>query len=211
MFIKIYFDDRPLILAEASDPIAGSFSPSDQILTFSEPTQKDVDEIIGLIGYGKTSTVLVTSTDFETLKWRFIEKFQIITAGGGLIRNGANEILMIFRRGKWDLPKGKIDDGETIEECAVREVQEETGLSEISILDKLTVTYHTYSEKNKFILKESHWFIMNYHGFETAIPQLEEQITEIRWVSVESMKPYFENTYPIIQEIIEQFTQQHTE
>ena len=211
MFIKIYFDDAPLILADSSDPVVGSFSSFDQILTFCDPSDKEVEGIIELMAHGKTSTVLASSADFEGLKVRFFEKFEIIKAGGGLIRNGANDILMIFRRGRWDLPKGKLDEGETIDQCAIREVQEETGLLEVSILDKLTITYHTYRERNQFILKESHWFIMNYHGFETAIPQIEEQITEIRWVAITDMKRYFENTYPIIQEIIERFALKNTE
>lgn len=211
MFIKIYFDDVPVILSEFSDPIVGSFSAIGDQFIFNDPNEEKVEEIIRLSEAKLSPVIVVTTTDLEQLKKVFFSKFTIITAGGGIIRNGANEILMIFRRGKWDLPKGKLDEGETIEECSVREVREETGLTEISVLDKLTTTYHTYREKGKHILKESHWYIMSYHGFETAIPQVEEQITEIRWVGQDEMSKFFENTYPIIQEIIEQFSAINTE
>lgn len=211
MFIKIYFDDLQVILSELSDPIVASFSAIDVQCRYDEPTNEKVEEIIRLCEAKLCSVILVTTDDLEQLKYRFFSNFKIIKAGGGLIRNGANEILMIFRRGKWDLPKGKLDEGETIEECSVREVREETGLGDVSILDKLTITYHTYREKGKYILKESHWFIMSYHGFEAAIPQIEEQITEIKWVRQDEMHKFFENTYPIIQEIIEQFNTMNTE
>src|SRR4249919_1544763 len=84
----------------------------------------------------------------------------IIKAGGGLVKNEKKEILFMFRRGKWDLPKGKLDPGESIEECAVREVVEETGLKKVELKHFLVTTYHTYTENGKHILKESHWYNM---------------------------------------------------
>lgn len=123
-------------------------------------------------------------------------------AAGGLVFNSDNELLMIFRRNKWDLPKGKLDEGETIEECAVREVQEETGLQLVELKDKLGTTLHTYTEKGVKIEKESHWFTMFSPGNQPLIPQTEEDITSIEWVSKEKLAACLQNTYGNIADII---------
>ena len=96
-----------------------------------------------------------------------------IVAAGGLVVNEKNEILFIFRRQHWDLPKGKLDEGETIEACAVREVQEETGLKKVEIVSFLCKTYHEYFDKwiNEDVIKESWWYLMKSDSSEILIPQ----------------------------------------
>ena len=126
-----------------------------------------------------------------------------IEAAGGMVLNIKGELLMMKRKGKWDMPKGKLDDGETIEECAIREVMEETGLAPLYSVRKLQTTYHTYPFKGKTALKPSHWFLMRYEGMQVPIPQTEEDITEIRWVNKESAKELLENAYPSIKEMVE--------
>ena len=126
-----------------------------------------------------------------------------IEAAGGMVFNTKGELLMMKRKGKWDMPKGKLDEGETIEECAIREVIEETGLAPLYSVRKLQTTYHTYPYKGKTALKPSHWFLMRYDGMQEPIPQTEEDITEIRWVNKESAKALIENAYPSIKEMIE--------
>lgn len=127
-----------------------------------------------------------------------------IIAAGGLVFNDQDELLMIFRRDKWDLPKGKLDDGETIEECAVREVIEETGLQHVLLMEKLGITLHTYQEKGEEIEKESHWFRMTAPGHQTLIPQTEEDITTIEWVNKSDISTRLQNTYANITAIIAQ-------
>src|SRR5207253_9617773 len=117
--------------------------------------------------------------DLSKLKKAFYKHFTLVIAAGGLVTNTDNDILMILRRGKWDLPKGKLDKGETLEKCAVREVEEETGLTGIELEKKIITTYHTYTEFGKHILKESHWFKMKYPLNEKPVPQTEEDITEV--------------------------------
>src|SRR5215510_275068 len=97
-----------------------------------------------------------------------------IIAAGGLVVNDRDELLMIFRRGKWDLPKGKLDKGESLKDCAIREVEEETGLKNITLGPPLIITYHTYHEGARFILKESHWYKMSVSGQQNLVPQTEE-------------------------------------
>jgi 8-oxo-dGTP pyrophosphatase MutT (NUDIX family) len=109
---------------------------------------------------------------------------------------------MIFRRGKWDLPKGKLDKGETLEQCALREVEEETGLSGVQLSKPTTITYHTYDEFGKHILKESHWFKMKYTSDKKPVPQQEEDITKIEWVHQDDLELYMENTFGTIKEVL---------
>ena len=125
-----------------------------------------------------------------------------IIAAGGLVLNDEKELLMIFRRGKWDLPKGKLDKGERLEECAVREVEEETGLKKVSLNGPLLVTYHTYHEGTKYILKETHWYTMSVKGNQSMTPQTEEDILELKWVAEKDLKSYIEETYPSIADVL---------
>jgi mutator protein MutT len=130
------------------------------------------------------------------------ENVIFIQAGGGLVENEQSEVLFIFRRGKWDLPKGKLDKGETLEQCAIREVEEETGISGLQLKRFLLVTEHEYVEKGKKVLKETHWWLMKTHGNQTLIPQEEEDITEIRWIGSSDFSLVLQNTYPAIVDVL---------
>lgn len=123
-----------------------------------------------------------------------------IQAAGGLVLNEKQEILMIFRRGKWDLPKGKLDEGETIEECAVREVMEETGLTKIDLGPLLNITHHTYFDTwlKEEVIKETHWYTMQASSDEPLIPQTTEDIERIEWVSMNDLNPRLSNSYDTI-------------
>lgn len=144
---------------------------------------------------------LETLAAFESYKQDKI----IIEAAGGLVFNHQNDLLMIYRRGVWDLPKGKVDDGETLEQCAVREVMEETGLQHIQLIEFLTTTYHTYKQKGITILKPSHWFKMVSSVEEILIPQTEEDITQIKWMSKAEAYEVKNKMYPTIRLIVEQY------
>lgn len=130
-----------------------------------------------------------------------------IIAAGGLVSNNKNELLMIFRRGKWDLPKGKLDEGESIEACAIREVEEETGITNIALGKLIAVTYHDYFDEwmQEEVTKETHWYAMRIFDDQKLIPQTEEHITEIKWVNETEMKDCLQNTYQTIIEIIEKW------
>lgn len=128
-----------------------------------------------------------------------------IIAAGGIVENEQEEILLQFRKGKWDLPKGKLDEGETIEECAVREVEEETGLRRIQLGKLIGITDHFYNEKGANINKKTYWYHMKVSGNQKLVPQTEEDILELRWVKHDELKKYFLNTYPNIIEIINKY------
>ena len=129
---------------------------------------------------------------------------QIIEAGGGLVLNERGYLLMIFRRGYWDLPKGKRDPGEAIETCAVREVEEETGLSEVQLLKPVGETIHHYLDPftNLPTQKITYWYSMYATSTQPLIPQSSEDITDIRWVSAAELPQLLKQSFPTIREII---------
>lgn len=133
-----------------------------------------------------------------------------VVAAGGLVWNDDDELLMIFRRGKWDLPKGKLDEGETIERCALREVQEETGIREIVLGKLIGITHHRYFDKwhNSNVIKETHWYHMKVKGDPVLTPQTEEDILDIKWVNKTELPAYLQETYPNIIEIVRKATDQ---
>jgi 8-oxo-dGTP pyrophosphatase MutT (NUDIX family) len=132
-----------------------------------------------------------------------------IIAAGGIVENEGGKILFQYRRGKWDLPKGKLDKGETIEECAVREVEEETGLKNIQLDGLIGITHHSYTERQKQIDKETHWFAMKVQGEQQLVPQIDEDILELRWVAENELNEYLSNTFPNITEIVEKYFDRH--
>jgi 8-oxo-dGTP pyrophosphatase MutT (NUDIX family) len=127
-----------------------------------------------------------------------------IIAGGGLVLNDRGGLLMIFRRGKWDLPKGKLDEGETIEACAVREVMEETGLTVVELGELITIGYHDYFDTylQEDVIKETHWYAMRARGEQLLIPQTAEDITEIKWVMDEELEICLQNSFPNVVDVI---------
>ena len=146
--------------------------------------KKFLHPIIDLLEKSKKyNRVVIYSNDLEKLWYDFQAIYDIIGAAGGVVSNEKNEVLMIFRRNSWDLPKGKIDDGELPEQAAVREVQEETGLNDVKLGELMGYTYHTYDMKGKRILKKTWWYTMS--TTETALtPQTSEDIEEAIWVDL---------------------------
>jgi 8-oxo-dGTP pyrophosphatase MutT (NUDIX family) len=130
-----------------------------------------------------------------------------IIAAGGLVTNVQGEILWIFRRGFWDLPKGKLDEGETIQSCAIREVEEETGIHNIKLHELLKFTNHLYFDKylQEEVVKRTYWFHMTIADMQKGIPQSAEDIEKIEWHSLATAKKCLEQTYPTIIEVIEAY------
>lgn len=145
-----------------------------------------------------TEEEAVQVTDAES----FSKQYQVIKAAGGVVVDADGRVLLIFRRGKWDLPKGKLEKNEPIELCAEREVKEETGLEELQLRKPLITTYHTYTEKGKSILKETYWFRFDAMGKQNLTPQVEEDILKVEWVSKENLPDYTDNTYELIRNVL---------
>ena len=130
-------------------------------------------------------------------------EFNQINAGGGLVRNSAGEYLLIFRNGKWDLPKGKQEAGEDIKVTAVREVEEECGIDSLELGNLLCVTHHTYRMNGEFMLKHTFWYNMEYKGDAALKPQTEENIEMCKWVKGEEIAELVKDTYPSIKRVFE--------
>jgi len=130
------------------------------------------------------------------------ESMKYIKAAGGLVRNEKKEYLFIFRLGKWDLPKGKLEEGEDIEDCGKREVEEECGVRIALIKKELPSTYHIYEMGDKLVLKRTYWFLMKAREGDSLKPQTEEGISEVCWVNKADFGRIRENTYPSVLDVL---------
>jgi 8-oxo-dGTP pyrophosphatase MutT (NUDIX family) len=126
----------------------------------------------------------------------------MIEAAGGLVFNKDGDILMIFRNGKWDLPKGKLEIGESVEECAIREVEEECSIVGLYITEKIIETYHTYSLKGEEILKRTYWYKMRTNFDGELSPQIEEGITKVSWIDKDQISEKIKNSYGNISDVL---------
>lgn len=127
---------------------------------------------------------------------------KLIKAAGGLVSNEENKYLFIFRNGKWDLPKGKLDKGESSRVAAIREVQEECGISIDSSGERICKTYHIYEMNGSVVMKKTSWYWMRADNQKDLIPQAEEGITDARWLAPGDFMLVRQNTYPLIRDLI---------
>ena len=203
MFIKIYIQNKPLYLCDAMDERLNRLLHQPDSIFIDELSNQSLNSMLREMSLPEIKAGIFFHHDFNVLKKAFFKKFEIIKAGGGLVENELHEILMIFRQKFWDLPKGKLDEGETIEECATREIMEETGIKTLEIIEHLIITYHTYEQGTHHILKESHWFLMKASVNENLIAQKEEDISDIKWIGLDIISEYLAKSYPSIKDVIE--------
>jgi 8-oxo-dGTP pyrophosphatase MutT (NUDIX family) len=197
--MKIFLNEKSIELLE-SQP--GKQLPDEQVIEYT--TGKHLKKVYKAFEGDDHHMKLVFWSDKEDLNWKqnFFHLFKRIDAAGGLVKNEKGVMLFIFRLGKWDLPKGKLAANETPEEAAIREVKEETGLSELRITGSLPSTFHIYTRKGKQILKQTYWFEMEAKSTQSLVPQTEEEISEVRWVGKEDLENVLSNTYGSIRELV---------
>ncbi|MEQ8704105.1 MAG: NUDIX domain-containing protein [Phaeodactylibacter sp.] len=205
---KIYINGRPLVLATL--PKEG-FQPSsnpENLITIYTGNPKSLLGYVDMLEKNEAfKQVTIYGNDGERLFKEFSTQFTILEAAGGLVFNTEGQGLFIYRLETWDLPKGKIDPGETPEAAAVREVQEETGLQEVKCGDLLLMTYHTYRHLKKGrILKPTYWYRMTTPEAQLT-PQAEENIEKAEWKSVpdflESNLPVYPNIRLVLKKGLE--------
>jgi len=155
-----------------------------------------------LINKKNLKEIYFFNKDLKHLFKYFSAMFLIIEAAGGLVKNEKDEYLFIFRNAKWDLPKGKVEKGESIKKAAIREVEEECGISKLTIIKALPPTYHTYFIKEKAVLKRTHWFEMLCDDTSALIPQIEEGITDAQWLTTNKLKKVYKNTFESVKEVL---------
>lgn len=192
---KLYFSDRVVIIDDDATKYA-----SDEVV-FVTPDDPAIQQAKLLQKVQNTKRQVWVTDDVEGVYRAVGGQFPSIEAGGGLVENDRGEILMIFRHTRWDLPKGKLEACERIEDCAVREVQEETGITRLEQGQKLLVTTHFYRLNGEWVMKKTTWYRMKYTGNEAPVPQTEEDITAIEWVNPAKLDGYLRTTYPTIVDV----------
>ena len=192
---KVFFYERTVFLTQ---DILRSFRENNGLF-YKFRKKKELKELLFLFNaLKKIDQLFICHQDTEKLFEEFRSCFQFVEAAGGLVRNSAGQILFIYRLDRWDLPKGKSEGDETARVTAVREVEEECGISGLRILNELETTYHTYFETGIYYLKKTRWFEMYYDGSERLKPQSNESITDIIWAGEEDLDKIAKNTYPSI-------------
>jgi ADP-ribose pyrophosphatase YjhB (NUDIX family) len=207
MYIKIYFNNKPMFLCDEVDKTLEPYLHHDDAVYIDEFSTHAINAMLHEMEQPKVHAGIYYNPNLEALKKAFWKKFTVIKAAGGLVFNKENNLLLIFRRGHWDLPKGKLDPGETLAECAVREVQEETGLTNIELQDTLMTTYHTYHENGKFILKESYWYQMKVNSKQLLIPQLSEDIRQAIWADESKTTDCLKDAFSSVVDVVTYYRQ----
>jgi 8-oxo-dGTP pyrophosphatase MutT (NUDIX family) len=205
MYIRIYFGDKPVILCNEIDKELNEILHHPDAVFVDEVSPRAIKAMLHEIKKEEFHAGVIWNGDLDKLKETFFKNFKIIEAAGGIVQNEKKEILFIYRLGKWDLPKGKIEKGEKEEDCALREVTEETSVKNLHLKKKVGETYHVYDEFGKHFLKISHWYHMTCSSKQQLVPQTEEHITEIKWVKTLDIKEPVKNTYPSIKDILAKF------
>ncbi len=184
---KVFVKDIPIILSTQKK--------IDDTYQSIPLRQVRLKKIIKSIYSGKAVHINIYHKNPEKLEYYLRKKLKTVEAAGGVVYNENGDVLFIRRNKKWDLPKGKIEKGESVEEAAVREVIEETGIQDVELRKFLLTTYHIFTRNNKFRLKITHWYEMysNYKG--EFKPQSEEGIKKVRWKNDKKTKEALKDSY----------------
>lgn len=178
---KININENILYLEDNQNVAQLKVSPTALISPYSGKSKQLLNFIDMLEKTNRIKEVVIHFHDINVLKKDFKSLFKIIKASGGVVFNEDNHVLMMFRRGYWDLPKGKIDKGEKKKNAALREVNEETGIVNLELIEKIYTSYHTYKTRNKKrVLKKTYWYKMTCPN-QIGSPQTEEDIEKLEW------------------------------
>ncbi len=199
---KIYYHDKPLVLTTNLAAYTAAHPEAADYLQFQGAFPRHYRLAFQHLDTPDARGAVIEDVSATALQDGIHKNYKPIDAGGGVVRNEDGEILLIYRRGKWDLPKGKRDLGEDLAACAVREVQEETGLKRIILGELLCDTYHIYKQGGKGLLKHTAWYAMRSSKSETLQPQADENIEEARWIAPENLSPVMLKTYRAIGEVL---------
>lgn len=205
MKLKIYFDDKPVFLCDQFDEELLELNHHPDTLLIDELSAAAIHSLLHEIEKEEFHAAILQHHDFDLLKKTFFKHFTFLHAAGGIVQNNQKELLFIFRLGKWDLPKGKLDDNESPEIAAEREIKEETGVDHVKLHYKIGETYHVYHAFGKHIIKQSDWFYFSCNADQQLAPQTEENITEVKWIPTKDIKQPMLNTYATIKDIMRKF------
>lgn len=191
---KVFVNDKPIVLT-----------------TNVEQETNFKNYLLNTVNIGKVIKELNTTSIKEArlihknkdkLLKKFLKKLPNVIAGGGKVYNEKGDILFIYRNDKWDLPKGKTEGKETIEETAIREVTEETGVSGLKIVKPLDTTYHIFKRNGRYKIKVTYWFEMTSTFDGNLYAQEDEGITKVEWLNNEQIEQALDNSYANIKALI---------
>ncbi len=196
MIKTIFFTDKPLTFS--ATPIDGY----DLIIDSRADTVAEISRAKVVDFFEKYNSILFLCNTPDRAFANFCQEFNLHKAAGGVVVNPEGETLMIYRNMRWDLPKGHIEEGESLEQCAAREVEEETAVGDLTVGRLITETLHTYILHSEWILKSTHWFLMSSPKQPTAA-QSEEGIEFVEWSSKSQVEENLRSTYPTIRSVFE--------
>ena len=199
---KIYYNNKPLVLTNDPQTYITNNKFADGYLLLKGAFKRNFRLAIDHLSRFRTLGAIIEDISVDALQNELHQLYKPVDAGGGIVLNEKGKVLMIYRRGKWDLPKGKRDDGEDIAECALREVSEETGLQKLQLKDRVCDTFHIYNQNGDQMLKHTAWFQMSASEKENLAPQQEENILEARWIAEQDLKPIVYKSYEAIREVL---------
>jgi 8-oxo-dGTP pyrophosphatase MutT (NUDIX family) len=192
---RIYINEKVILLTESEPKKKESYVRIDADVF-------DLKIIYTWILAHQSKLFYVLSNDAKAFLKTVAKNVILIEAAGGLVKNENKEYLFIYRQGKWDIPKGKIEKGEAVKTAAVREVEEECGIKVSSLEEKICKTYHVYIMRGDVVLKKTHWYKMRCKAQNKLKPQKEEGITDARWFKKGHIEPIVKNTFPSIMDVL---------
>ena len=202
--MKIYINEKPILLLNEERAAREPKSANTLVLIYRGNVKLFHQVVDTFEKKNHYDAAIIVGRDQEKLISDFKGIFKIVAAAGGIVFNDEQKILAIFRRGHWDLPKGKIEEGESISDAAIREVVEETGIANVTLVGEVGATYHIYTQNKKRILKPTHWFAMRSTATE-IIPQTTEDIELAEWLSkselLEKDRPIYRNIVEVLQQV----------
>jgi 8-oxo-dGTP pyrophosphatase MutT (NUDIX family) len=200
--LYIYVGNKPFIISNVLDRELAALAATHGTIMLNQPNINNIKVAINQLENTNAKAAIVYTNHCEQVLTQLKTILVFIQAGGGLVCNTNNEYLFITRRGMYDLPKGKLDAGETIEQCALREVQEETGLAAVTIANHLLDTWHVYHGFGQHVLKQTSWYAMECPTGQHLTPQTTEDITAINWLKKDEWQKMIANTYQSVRDVL---------
>lgn len=198
---KVFYQDRIIYLTE---DFTSNFN-NNYGLFYKFFNPDELKELLKLFSFiTSIKKLYVFHSKLDQLFHQFSTCFVNITAAGGVVTNSKGKVLMLKRRGKWDLPKGKTETGENNEQTALREIAEETGIQDLEIVKPLLTTYHIYNNGKDQILKKNIWFDVRTSSNENPVPQVEEEISEVVWFDPRDLSLILGNTFLSVIDVLKE-------
>ncbi len=192
--LQIFYKEKPIIISDRKSDLKNSLIINPELF-------ENLD-LLKILTKKKVNSIGIFSNEFEIILNMFKKKYPEIIAAGGKVINNNSEILFIYRNKKWDLPKGKAEKNEIISETALREVEEETGIKNLSIIKPLDKTHHIFKRDGKNYLKSTYWFEMKSDFNGKFKPQKKEGITRVEWIGIENLSSILPKSYANIRLLI---------